>query len=330
MSVTDVPKAELHVHLEGAFAPDMARKLAARNGIDLDPQVFDGEDAYRWDGFNNFLDVFDKVSETVRTEEDYRDITYDYLARCAAEGVVYAELICSPTHGEMAGLPYDAMLRGLAAGIDDAAAGHGIEGYLLMSCVRHFGVEQAMKTIGVVAALPHERVVGWHMGGDELALSFADFVPVYAAARDAGLHCSVHAGEFGGPQAVRDALDALPVKRLGHGVQAASDPDLVAELAARGITLECCPTSNIATKVYADYASHPWLALRDAGCRVTLNSDDPPYFHTSVGREYEVAATHFGLDDEALRDVTRTALGAGFAPAAVREEILRKAGLILA
>ncbi len=329
MSATEVPKAELHVHLEGAFPPAMARKLAVRNGIDLDADVFDGDDAYNWDGFLDFLAVFDKVSATVRTEEDYRDITYDYLARCAAEGVVYAELICSPSHGEMAGLPYDAMLRGLVAGIEDATA-LGIEGYLLMSCVRHFGVEQAMKTIGTVAAVPHKRVVGWHMGGDELALSFGDFKPVYAAARDAGLLCSVHAGEFGGPQAVRDALDTLPVQRLGHGVQAAAEPGLVAELVARGITLECCPTSNVATGVYADYASHPWPALRDAGCQVTLNSDDPPYFHTSVGREYAVAAQHFGLDDEALRDVTRTALGAGFAPAAVREEILRNAGLGLA
>ena len=327
MSVADVPKAELHVHLEGAFAPAIARTLAARNGMTLSEDLFDGDSAYCWQGFDGFLAVFDQVSATLRTEQDYREITYDYLARSAAEGGVYAELICSPSHARLAGLPYSAMLRGIVAGIEDAAADHGIEGYAVMTGVRQFGAEETLSVAQQVVAEPHERVVGWHLSGDEFALSFADFAPAFAVARGGGLKCAVHAGEFGGPDAVRAALAALPVARLGHGVRAAEDPALVEELAARGVALECCPTSNIATEVYADYASHPWRVLRDAGCRVTLNSDDPPYFHTSIGREYEVAATHFGLDDEGLKEVTRTALAAGFAPAAVRDNIVKYAGL---
>ncbi len=327
MSAADVPKAELHVHLEGAFAPAVARKLAARNGMTLNEDLFDGENGYRWHGFDNFLAVFDEVSATLRTEQDYHEITLDYLARSALEGGIYAELICSPSHARMAGLPYSAMLRGIVAGIEDAAADHGIEAFAVMTGVRQFGVEETLSVIAQVAAEPHERVVGWHLSGDEFALSFADFAPAFAVACDAGLQCAAHAGEFGGPDAVRAAIAALPIARLGHGVQAAKDPALVDELAARGIALECCPTSNIATEVFADYSSHPWRMLRDAGCRVTLNSDDPPYFHTSIGGEYAVAADYFGLDDDALKDVTRTAIAAGFAPAAVRYNIVKHAGL---
>lgn len=327
MSAADVPKAELHVHLEGAFGPAVARTLAARNGMTLSEDLFDGESAYCWQGFDGFLAVFDQVSATLRTEQDYREITYDYLARSAAEGGVYAELICSPSHARLAGLPYSAMLGGIVAGIEEAAADHGIEAYAVMTGVRQFGVEEVLSVVRQVAAEPHDRVVGWHLSGDEFALSFADFAPAFAVACDAGLQCAVHAGERGGPEAVRAAIAALPIARLGHGVRAAEDPALVEELAARGIALEVCPTSNVATEVYADYASHPWPALHDAGCRVTLNSDDPPYFHTSIGREYELAARHFGLDDEALKDVTRTAMAAGFAPAAVRDTIVKHAGL---
>jgi len=321
-----VPKAELHVHLEGTAAPDLVRRLAARNDVHLPPELFRDDDSFEWRDFSHFLTVYDMASGVIKTPEDYRDVTFEYLARCAAEGVVYAELMSSPDHAA-AGMSYEQHLDGIVAGIEDARAEHGIEGYVIVTCVRHFGVAQAEAVARQVVDNPHARVIGFGMGGDELGFPPAQFAGAFAIAHDAGLATTVHAGEFGAPAAIREALASLPVRRLGHGVRAAEHPALVAELADRGIVLECCPTSNVATGVFADYAHHPFVALRDAGCRVTLNSDDPPYFHTSVGREYDVARRHFGLDDGAPKDVTRTAIEAGFAPREARDALMARHGL---
>ncbi len=323
----DVPKAELHVHLEGTLAPDLVRRLAARHGQALPEDLFDETGAFHWTDFLHFLKVYDQASSVIRTPLDYRDVTYEYLASCAAEGVVYAELMSSPDHGMAAGMSYQDHLDGIAQGIDDARRDFGIEAFIVVTCVRHFGVERAHVVADAVLRHPHPLVVGFGMGGDEAGFRPGMFAGVFAKMAEAGIPCTVHAGEFDGPEGIREALDALPVKRLGHGVRAVEDDGLVTELAARGIVLELCPTSNIATGLYADYGAHPWPTLRAAGCLVTLSSDDPPYFKTSVGAEYDLAARHFGLDEDDLRAVTRVAIEAGFAPAATRRAIIAKAGL---
>lgn len=323
-----VPKAELHVHLEGTATPALVRKLAARNKVSLADDLFDGDGEYAWTGFMGFLKVYDEAARVIRTPEDYRDVTFDYLAAIAREGAIYAEITSSPDHAAKSGIGYWDHVQGMVQGIEDARAAHGIEGYVIVSCVRHFGVEAALRLVREIAAHPHERVVGFGMGGDEAGYPPGQFAAVFRRARDeAGLQLTAHAGEFDGPASVREALDTLGIERLGHGVRAFEDAELVAELAAREIVLECCPTSNIATGVYAGLAEHPWPRLRAAGCKVTLNSDDPPYFHTSLGGEYEVAARHFGASTEDLRQVTRDAIGAGFAPREIREDILARAGL---
>ncbi len=326
--IDGLPKAELHVHLEGAARPVLVRKLAARNGIDLDDGLFDAEGSYAWSGFLDFLRVFDAAALAIKTALDYRDVTYEYLGQLAAEGCVYAELMTSPDHAAAVGMSYADHVAGTVQGIEDARADFGIEGFIIVTCVRHFGAEQALKMVRDVVANPHPLVVGFGMGGDEAGFPPGQFAEAYRiAAEEAGLALTVHAGEFDGPSGIREALENLAVRRLGHGVRVIEDDELVAEIAERGIVLECCPTSNLATGVYADIADHPWLKLRDAGCIVTLSSDDPPYFHTSLGNEYDVAARHFGLSDAELRDVTKAAIEAGFAPADKRAEILRKASL---
>ena len=325
--MTTVPKAELHVHLEGTATPALVRRLAARNGVALPEDLFRDEHSFNWRDFSHFLTVYDTASSVICTPEDYRDVTYDYLARSAAEGVIYCEMFSSPDHAATNGMSYGEHTAGIAQGIDDARDDHDIEGFIVPTCVRHFGPELAVEVARQVVDNPHPLVVGFGMGGDEHSHTPADFARAFQLAHDAGLPTTVHAGEFGGPESVREALEHLPVVRLGHGVQAIDDAALVDELARRGVVLECCPSSNIATGVYSDFAAHPFPRLLAVGCRVTLNSDDPPYFHTSVGREYAVAAEHFGLDDAALRAITRTAIEAGFAPAATREAILEHAGL---
>ena len=307
-----IPKAELHVHLEGAASPDLVRRLAARNGIKLAPTLFDARGEFAWSDFLHFLAVYDAAAGVIKTPEDYRDVTYEYLRDCAQEGAIYVEVMSSPDHAAEAGMSYQNHVDGIVAGIDDARRDHEIEGRLIVTCVRHFGVDRAMDVARQVVASPHPYVVGFGMGGDEAAWPPAQFKQAFDYVAASGLPCTVHAGEWAGPEMIREAIETLPVQRIGHGVRAIEDKALVNELAARAITLEVCPGSNIATGIYESRQTHPLVALRDAGVRVTLNSDDPPYFATTVGREYDRAAQEMQLSEETLREITEAAIDAAF------------------
>jgi adenosine deaminase len=320
-----VPKAELHVHLEGTAPPHLVRRIADRNGLRVPEGVFATPDRFAWRDFLDFLQTYDMAASVMRTAEDYRDITYEYLAACAEQGAIYVELIASPDHAALVGLSDDDHLAGIAAGIDAARDAHGIEARILLTCIRNFGVEQALRIAAYAAGRPHPYVVGFQMAGDEAGYPPEPFAEAYALAERAGLGCTVHAGEWAGAASVRGALE-LPVTRISHGVRAIEDPGLVRELAARGIVLECCPTSNVVLGVFDSYESHPLPLLREAGVRVTLGSDDPPYFGASVGGEYAIARDRFGMDDAALREVTRTAIEASFAEPALREALLAGLG----
>lgn len=322
--ITMVPKAELHCHLEGAASPDLIRKLAARHSVALPEETFDEDGNFAWSDFLHFLKVYDLASSVIRTPDDYRDVTYQYLVDCAAEGAIYVEVMSSPDHAAQVGMSYRDHLEGIVAGIEDAHRDTGIEGRIIVTCVRHLGPERGVEVARQVVANPHDLVTGFGMGGDENTHQPRDFAEAFGIVHAAGLPCTVHAGEVAGAESVRAALDALPVQRLGHGVRATEEPDLVRELADRGIVLEVCPGSNIATGVYHSYSEHPLLTLRSAGCRVTLNSDDPPYFDTSIGREYDRAGSIFGLDDAALLDITRTAIEAAFLDEPTRARLLEK------
>jgi adenosine deaminase len=285
--------------------------------------LFADEETFAWDGFLDFLRTYDLAASVIRSAEDYRDVTYEYLASCAAEGAIYVELIASPDHAEAAGLSDAEHYGGIAQGIDDARAGHGIEARILASAVRNFGVDRAEAIARRLGEDRHPYVVGFNVAGDEAGYPPELFARTYEIAVAAGLGCTIHAGEHAGAASVRGAL-ALPVSRISHGVRATEDPALVEAIAERGIVLEVCPTSNVATGVYPGYDDHPFGALRDAGVRVTLASDDPPYFGATIGGEYAVARERFGLDDEQLLDVTRTAVAASFAEDAVKARLLSR------
>ena len=316
-----VPKAELHVHIEGAATPALVQRIAARNGLRIPDGVIGDDDRFVWRDFLDFLDTYDGATSVIRTGEDYRDIVYEYLVSCAAEGAIYVELTASADHAAGVGLSDEEHLAALAQGIDDARAETGIEGRIIMSAVRHRGPERALDVARRTVEAPHPYVTGFGMGGDEAGFPPGDFADAFAVAREAGLGLTVHAGEWGGPDSVRGGL-ALGVSRLGHGVRAIEDPGLVRELAERGTVLEVCPTSNVVLGLYASYAEHPLPALRAAGVAVTLGSDDPPYWDASIGGEYAVAAEQFGFGDEDLREITRTALRAAFVEEDVRRRLL--------
>jgi adenosine deaminase len=318
-----IPKAELHVHLEGTAPPDLIRRLAERNGLPVPDGVFDTPDRFAYTDFLDFLDTYNRAAGVIRTGDDYRDVTYEYLASCARDGAIYVELIASPDHAALVGLSDEEHLDGIARGIDDAREDYGVESRILFTAIRHLGVEQAKRVARYAASRPHPYVVGLQLAGDEENFPADDYAEAYRIAAEAGLGCTVHAGEWAGPESVRAALE-LPVTRIAHGVRAIEDPALVDELAEREIVLECCPTSNVVLGVFPSYERHPLPRLVEAGVRVTLGSDDPPYFGASIGGEYAVCGERFGFDDEALGRITRTAIEAAFCEETLKQGLMRK------
>jgi adenosine deaminase len=320
------PLAELHVHLEGTAPPALIRRLAQRNGLQVPEGVFASEEVFAWTDFLHFLRTYDLAASVIRTAQDYRDVTFEYLDACAREGAVYVELIASPDHAAAVGLTDEEHYAGIAQGIDDARDAHGIESRIVVAAVRNLGVAAAEAIARRHAEDRHPYVVGFNLVGDEAGFPPGQFADAYAIAAGSGLGCSIHAGEHAGAESVRAAIE-LPVSRVSHGVRAIEDPSLVAELADRGIVLEVCPTSNVALGVFPTYAAHPLGALREAGVRVTLGSDDPPYFGCSIGSEYAVAQERFGFEEGVLLEVTTTAVRAGFAEDAVKSAIFDRLAL---
>lgn len=307
-----IPKTELHCHFEGTISPDLMLRLATKNNVTVPEGLIDNRGAYAWNNFIEFLNAYDSASSVIQTVQDYRDIAYEYLISSAHEGCIYVEMFTSPDHAAAIGIPYNDMNQGIAQGIDDAEQETGIIGRIITTCVRHLGPDNATAVAQLVVDHPHPYVVGFGMGGDETQHSLIEFAPAFDLVFAYGLPCTVHAGEVVGWQSVEDALDTLPVVRIGHGVRSAENPELLKRLSGEGIVLEVCPSSNFALGLYDDVASHPLKSLISAGCKVTLSSDDPPFFHTTIGAEYERAKSEFGLSDEQLLQITKTAIEAAF------------------
>lgn len=315
-------KAELHCHIEGAAAPELVIAQARKYNASVEPFIREG--SFVWTDFTSFLAAYDFAADLFRSEEDYARLAEYYLTSLAKDGAIYSEVFTSPDHAVRAGLSPKAYTDALGEGMARAKAKTGIEGRMIVTGVRHVGVESIERAARFAATCQHPLVCGFGVAGDERVGAMEDYVRAFEIAREAGLGITVHAGEFGGPQSVRDALDHIRPSRIGHGVRAIEDPDLVKRIADEGIVLEVCPVSNIELKVYRDFSEHPFNALREAGCKVTLNSDDPPHFWTTLKREYEVAATHFGLSDKQLAAVTRTAINAAFVDRQTRAALLAR------
>ncbi len=318
-----IPKVELHCHFEGTITPDLMCRMARRNGLDVPAKLIDEEGGYVWSSFLEFLTAYDGASSVIRTAQDYRDIAYEYLTSAAREGAIYVEMFTSPDHASEIGIGYVEMNAAIAAGIDDAEHDSGIIGRMIATCVRHLGPERALAVAEQVANNPHRYVVGFGMGGDEGQYTPIDFAPAYDVVFEAGLSCTVHAGEVQGAHSVEDALDALPVVRIGHGVRSIEDPELVARLVEEEITLEVCPGSNLALGLFESAVDHPLKGLMNAGCKITLGSDDPPFFRTTIGCEYDLAANTFGLSEADLRTFTKSGIEAAFADEDIKS-ILRE------
>lgn len=313
-------KAELHCHIEGAAPPALALVQAQKYNVDVNGIIKDG--TYVWADFTQFLKCYDAVAELFRTEEDYALLAETYLTELAEAGTIYSEIIVSPDHGNTIGIGSDAYIRGLAAGIEAAKEKTGIEGRMIITIIRHMGPEAAERTALYAARREHPLVTGFNLAGDERMHKVADFSRAFDIARDCGLGLTIHAGEMAGAFSVRDALDHVRPSRISHGVRAIEDADLVKRISNEGVVLETCPGSNVSLQVFPDFPSHPLRALYEAGCRVTLNSDDPPFFHTSLKQEYEIASQVMAFSDDEINAMTRTAIEAAFVDEPTRARLL--------
>ncbi len=296
---------------------------AAKYGVDASSFV-DPIKGYIWEDFTSFLKAYDFAASLFRSPEDYVLLTETHFRNIAAQNAIYGEVFASPDHAARIGCSYNTLIEAISEGIRLASSNTGIEGRIIVTGVRHVGVDAVENAARLTVDNPHPLVTGFGMAGDERIGTPADFARAFDIARDGGLALTVHAGEFGGADSVRNALDHLKVSRIGHGVRAIEDGDLVRRLADEAITLEICPVSNVFLKVYEDFAHHPFPALEKAGCDVTLNSDDPPHFHSNLEREYDVAANSFGYDDETLLGFTRNAINAAFVDGDTRKRLLEK------
>jgi len=318
-----VLKAELHCHIEGAAPPSLVRQLAGRYGIDV-ADVFDEGGGYRWHDFASFLDAYGRVSSVFRSRDDCRALAEAHFTEIAAEGAIYGEVFVAPDIAADIGVSYDDYVGGLGEGIAAAEAATGIVGRMIVIGVRHLGPERVRGIAEMAATNPHPLVTGFGLAGDETLHHPKDFAAAFRIAGEAGLGLTAHAGELAGPDSVSAALDYLGVKRIGHGVRSIEEPALVKRLVRERIVLELCPSSNVALKLYRDIARHPFRGLMEAGVRVTINSDDPPYFHTTLGREYDALAREQGLNDAALTAATRIAIEAAFVDEETRGRLLGK------
>lgn len=319
----NTPKAEIHCHIEGAALPELVFAQARKYGADVS-DFLDPATGFVWTDFTSFLKAYDAAAALFRTAEDYALLAQTYLASLAADGAIYSEFFISTDHARASGLAPEAYVEGLAEGMARAKAATGIESRMIATGLRHMGPEAVEAAARLAADMAHPLVTGFGMAGEERMHHPRDFVRAFDVARDSGFGITVHAGELAGWESVEAALDHLRPSRIGHGVRAIEKPALVERLAREGVVLEVCPVSNVALGLFADFASHPFPALRAAGCKVTLNSDDPPYFHTSLRREYAIAADVWGLDEPTLLDVTRTAIEAAFIDGESRVRLLER------
>ncbi|MDG2452682.1 MAG: adenosine deaminase [Paracoccaceae bacterium] len=321
MTFQSIPKVELHLHLEGAADPDFVRQIATEKKIDVSG-VFDETGSYKYKDFAEFLSVYEGATKALKTPEDYARLTRSVLENCAENGVIYAEAFLSPDF--MGQCDMVAWREYLAATIEAAGAAErdlGITMRGIVTCVRHFGPDQARISAKCAAEVAGDWVVGFGMGGAENAHSAVDFAYAFDIAREAGLRLTSHAGEWCGATEVADTLRDLRVERIGHGVQSIDDPKLIEQIVEQGIVLEVCPGSNVALGVVPDWASHPIERLRAAGVKVTVSTDDPPFFHTTMTHEFEMLNRTFDWGDTEFSQVNHTAIDAAFCDADTRANI---------
>lgn len=301
---------------------EIVQRLAERNKVPVPENALGWKDDGSAKGaLGAFLKSYDAATSVLKRAEDYSDITYDYLQRSAEEGCIYAEISISAGHGAIAGLSYPDMVDAISKGYERAKKETGIEMRLIATCVRHYGAKAALEAAKTTRDLAHPLVTGFGMAGDENAGTPEDFRPAFELS---GLkNRTAHAGEAAGPESVRAARETLNVRRFGHMVRAIEDPALMEELRSINAVPEVCVSSNLCLKVFQNQKSHPLRKFFNFGLKVTLGSDDPSFFGTSIGNEYRIAEERFGFSEDELRRLSQNAAEEAFIEDGLRERLLK-------
>lgn len=324
MSWRELPKVELHLHLEGGAPPAFIRGMAAEKGVDISG-IFDEHGGYRTGSFEHFLKVYEAACSVLASPEDYRRLTLAVMEESAANGVVYSEAFICP---DFCGGGDVAAWRDYLAAIEDAAreaeAKDGIALRGIVTCIRHFGPERAKRAALCAAETVGGFVTGFGMAGAETVGKPKDYAWSFDCAREAGLRLTCHAGEWGGPGMVADTLRDLRPERIGHGIAAAKDPALMERIAEAGVVLEVCPGSNVFLGAVPSWEAHPIEKLRGREVKVTVSTDDPPFFGTSMTREWEMLERTFGWNEDDLGELNRVALDAAFCDEGTRDRIRKR------
>lgn len=307
-----MPKVELHVHLEGSIRPSTLLELARRHGVELPARDLPGlREWFRFRDFEHFVEIYLTVSSCLRDPEDFRTLALDFLAEQARQNIVYSEVHFTIATHVAAGVDGEAVAAALWDAIGEGERSYGVRMRLIPDIVRNVP-EGADTTLEWALANRHRGVVALGLSGIEADFSNEPFREHFAEAERLGLHRVAHAGEHAGPASIRSVLDAARAERIGHGVRAVEDPALVEELAERGVPLEVCPTSNLRLGVYPTMEEHPFDRLYRAGVRVSVNSDDPPFFGTTLSGEYVALAEAFGYGPAELAGLSLAALRHAF------------------
>jgi adenosine deaminase len=313
-----MPKAELHLHIEGTLEPELAFALAARNQVALPyASVEQLRKAYEFQDLQSFLDIYYAGASVLLKEQDFYDLTFAYLKRAAADHVVHAEIFFDPQTHTARGVPFAVVLDGIERALADGERELGVSSRLILCFLRHLTEAEAFATLEL--AMPHlHRIHGVGLDSSEQGHPPSKFERVFARCRELGLPCVAHAGEEGPPAYVWEALDLLQVKRIDHGVRALEDERLVARLRAERIALTVCPLSNVKLRVFPDMRSHNLKRLLDAGLAVTVNSDDPAYFGGYVNDNIRAVQDALALSVADWHRIARTSFEASFADEATR------------
>lgn len=323
------PKAELHLHLEGAILPETLLTLAARNHVTLPATTVAGlREWFVFRDFRHFIETYVTITRCLRTAADYELIVAELAATLASQGVRYAEVTFSPsTQGLVLSIPESEFLDGLARGRERARAEHGVQLSWIFDLVRDSRQPEVYYPYVTRLAMREASrgVVALGLAGLETEGNVEPYIPWFETARSRGLRCTPHAGELMGPRMVRSAIETLGADRIAHGVRAIEDELLVRTLAARQIALDVCPTSNVQLGVYPSMDQHPLRRLHDSGVPVTVNSDDPALFNTTLADEYALLATAFGFNESDVIEVDRIVLNAvrhSFLPDTQKQRLL--------
>lgn len=321
--IRGLPKAELHIHLEGTLEPELMLAFARRNRIASHSSA--PRDSYRFTNLQSFLDLYYAGASTLLTEQDFYDLTREYLRRARGDNVRHVEPFFDPQTHTARGVAFEAVITGISHALKEGEREDGISSRLIMCFLRHLDAEQAMETLE--QALPFKQLIaGVGLDSSEVGNPPAKFTDVFARARSEGLQVVAHAGEEGPPEYVWQALDLLGAERIDHGVRAIEDPALIARLAAEQVPLTVCPLSNVKLRVFASMEQHDLRKLLDAGLMVTINSDDPAYFGGYVSDNYLAAQAALGLTREQIERIAANSFDAAFLPAQRKRVLLDELG----